>query len=624
MSGFAAFMALGGDPADAKARTQAMLAAMQQRGAHGRTVLAAGGVALGQTAQDDAGSGGPWQRRAGGPILSGTVRLDNAADLRARLGLSDVPDGVVVLAAYDRWGLDLPQHLDGDFALVLWDPAAGRLLGLRDRFGVRPFLFRATPQVVAAASDAGALLAAFPASTPPLDEIWIAEFLSGQPTSASRTIHRGVSRLEPAHMLLVENGRIETRRYWELNPEPKSMADPPEALLEELDQAVLVRMRNGPVGAMLSGGLDSSTLSVLASRHSAAPLPTISMKFDRYPEIDECEWIAKVHAAGRFRPIWIDVDTLDGGIDELLAEQGTPFFAPNLPTSRSLYRAAAEAGLRGLIDGHGGDEVISFGLSRLAELAGEGQWRALWSATRAASALGGDPRRDIFLRSVVQGARSRWLRAAARRLSRAEIDRTAWRRAVHADLVARTDLVDRVRKAAATPPPGATVDMRQHIGLLTAPRFATALEILDRAAACRNVVPLYPFLDRRVVEHCVAQPCSAKFHDGMARALLRDATRGVLPEAVRLRIGKSDFTAHVRARLLAGRDGDLARLLGADPGPVAEYADLGTIREGAGRLRTGEVDAGALQEIIRVLVLDRWLRRTTSPADARLDQRTPA
>lgn len=630
MSAFAACMALAGDPAEAGQRVQAMLAAMPHRDRGGRAVLTQGRVALGHLpGAFGAGAQGPWQRRAGGPVLTGSVRLDTPDELCAALGLAPgTPDGAIVLAAYDRWGLDLPQHLDGDFALVLWDPAAGRMLGLRDRFGVRPFHFRATPQAVAAASDIEALLAAFPGSAPPLDEIWIAEFLAAQPTCARRTVFRGIDRLEPAHMLLVENGRTETRRYWELNPEPKPAADPPEALRCALDRAVALRMRGGATGAMLSGGLDSSTLAVLASRHAEAPLPAISMRFDRTPAIDESEWIGAVHAAGRFRPIWIDADADNpgGSIEELLAEQGVPFFAPNLPTSRALYRAAADAGLRGLIDGHAGDEVISFGVSRLCELAAEGQWRALWSATAAVAALFGDRRRDVFLRSVSEAARSRWLRSLARRLNRGAEppDRTAWRRAVHPDLAARTTLVDRVREAARAPRPGATADMRQHIALLTAPRYATSLEVLDRAAALQGVTPLYPFLDRRVVEHCVAQPASAKFHDGMTRALLRDATRGVLPDAVRLRSGKTDFAPHVRARLLSGRAGNLDRLFGRAPGAVAEFVDLDSLRDGVARLRSGEADAQALQQILRAVVLDEWLHRGATAPSARLDQRTPA
>ncbi|WP_101341987.1 asparagine synthase-related protein [Cereibacter azotoformans] len=624
MSALAAFVTLGGDPSEAEGRVKAMLAAMPSRGPEARSVLLPGGVALGHRARHAAM--GPWRLRPGGPVLTGSLRLDNAAELQSALGLAEAADAALVLAAYDRWGLDLPLHLEGDFALVLWDPAAGRLVGLRDRFGVCPFLYRATPQAVAVASDVEAVLGAFPACPPALDEIWIAEFLSGQPTSAQRTIHRGINRLEPAHMLLVEKGRTEIRRYWRLEVEPRHRPDPPEALLELLERSVAARMRGGTVGAMLSGGLDSSTLAVLASRMSEAPLPVVSMKFDACPEIDERAWIGKVHEAGRFRQLWLDgSEALGGTVEELLAEQGAPYLAPNLPTSRWLYRRAAEAGIEILLDGHGGDEVISFGTSRLTELAAEAQWRSLWRSTAAVSALFGSPRRELFLASASVGASSRWIRALARRLGpRATRDATAWRRAVHPDLVARTGLVQRVREANGVSVKGATDDIRRHIAQLTTPGYPTALEVLDRSAAPCGISPRYPFLERRVVEHCVAQPASAKFRDGMTRALLRDAMRGLLPDEIRLRSSKTDFSPNVRERVLRDWTESLDRLSRRDPGQIADFVDLGVIRGGIDGLRAGEADAPALFQTLRAIVLDEWLRAREFPAAARLDRRTPA
>ncbi|MFQ6775709.1 asparagine synthase-related protein [Cereibacter sphaeroides] len=626
MSALAAFVTLGGDPGEAQSRVLSMLSAMPTRGTELRVRALTAGVALGHGRPAGRGGLGPWRLRPGGPVLTGTVRLDNGPELRRALGLAEASDAETVLAVYDRWGLDLPLHLDGDFALALWDPAAARLIGLRDRFGVRPFLYRATPQAVAVASGIEALVAAFPSCEPALDEVWIAEYLAGQPTCARRTVYRGISRLEPAHMLLVEKGRTEVRRYWQLEVAPRRRADPPEALLELLDRSVTARMQGGPVGSMLSGGLDSGTVSMLASRRSEGPLPVISMKFDDHPEIDESEWIAKIHAAGRFRPVWIDGrDALGGDVAELLAEQGGPFFAPNLATSRWLYRRAAEAGVEILLDGHGGDEVISFGVARLTELASEAQWRTLWQSTAAVSDLFGGSRREFFLNSMAQGAQSRWLRALARRLNvGAKRDPRAWRQALHPALVARTGLIQRVQEAAGARKRGATDDIRQHVATLTAPRYPTTLEVLDRAATLCGIEPRYPFLERRLIEHCVAQPAAAKFHDGMTRALLRHAVRGLLPDEVRLRTSKTNFTPNVRARMLTSWGDNLNRIAGCNPGRIGDYVDLAVIREGIQRLRAGEPDQPALLQTMRAVVLDEWLRGGSPALAPRLDRRTPA
>nr|WP_282098430.1 asparagine synthase-related protein [Cereibacter sphaeroides] len=166
--------------------------------------------------------------------------------------------------------------------------------------------------------------------------------------------------------------------------------------------------------------------------------------------------------------------------------------------------------------------------------------------------------------------------------------------------------------------------MRQHVATLTAPRYPTTLEVLDRAATLCGIEPRYPFLERRLIEHCVAQPAAAKFHDGMTRALLRDAVRGLLPDEVRLRTSKTNFTPNVRARMLTSWGDNLNRIAGCNPGRIGDYVDLAVIREGIQRLRAGEPDQPALLQTMRAVVLDEWLRGGSSALAPRLDRRTPA
>lgn len=625
MSGFAGYVAFAGDPSVARARTQTILAALRHRGPQGLHLHEGRGVALGHAWLDLGDSAGPWQLRAGGPVLTGEIRLDAPEDLARQLGQPLAGDAALVLAAYDRWGIDALARIEGDFAFALWDPALQRLFCARDRFGVKPFVFRVTPQGIAVASEITPLLGIFGKGRETPDEVWIAEFLAGQPTCNSRTAWRGISRLAPGHLLTVQAGRVETRRWWKLEPEPFAAPSGPEALRAALDRAVACRLRGAPVGAMLSGGLDSSSLALLAARHLPQPLPVFSLLFNDRPELDERPYIAATHALGHFDLHWVGAAT-GGPVDNaaLLAEQEQPFPGIGLPTQRRIYAAARQAGVRVLLDGHGGDEVISSGVTRLQELAREGSWRDLWRQSDGLAAVHDEPKFDVFCDLVAGNARSRMLRGLARRLGGSGVeDDSQWRRMVRSDLARRTSLVDRVRSAqgAAT---GRTPDQQHHINLLTNPGIATAFEVLDRAAARQGVDPRYPFFDRRVVELCVAQPPSAKFHDGMTRALLRDAMEGVLPDRVRLRRDKTDFTTSARRAMLDAPGDRLAELCSASPGPMADHVDMEAFRSGVSALRKGEADGATLRQVWAALWLAEWLERREAPGRSLSDRRSPA
>ncbi|WP_444665627.1 asparagine synthase-related protein [Cereibacter changlensis] len=624
MSGFVAYAALAGDPSVAVPRARTMLQALRHRGPQGMTLHETPGLALGHAWLDLGDTAGPWQLRPDGPVLTGEIRLDAPEDLARQLDMPPAGDAALLLAAYDRWGIDALRRIDGDFAFALWDGAKQRMFCARDRFGVKPFVFRVTPQGLAAASEIAPLLGVFGSLQEAPDEIWIAEFLSGQPTCNSRTAWRGISRLAPGHLMILEAGRVEVRRYWTLDPEPRGYVVGPEALRDRLDRAVAARLRGGPSGAMLSGGLDSSSLALLAARHVDRPLPVFSLLFNDRPELDERPYIAATQMLGGFDQHWVGAATGETDSADLLAEQEQPFHGLGLPTSRRLYAAAAEAGVRVLLDGHGGDEVISSGVTRLQELAREGQWRSLWRESDGLAAVYGEPQFDVFLDLVAGSAGNRLLRGVARRLSGGgRPDNRQWRRMVRADLAKRTALVDRVRDAN-TPGAGRSPDQRHHIGLLTNPGIAAAFEVLDRSAARQGVEPRYPFFDRKLVEFCVAQPPAAKFHDGMTRALLRDAMQGVLPDSVRLRRDKSDFTINARRNLIDG-SGDRLVHLAAVPGAMADYVDLGAFRAGVDQLQRGEADAPTLRQVWAALWLAEWLEQIDAPHGQTLtDRRNPA
>jgi asparagine synthase (glutamine-hydrolysing) len=477
---------------------------------------------------------------------------------------------------------------------------------------IRDRAFHAAPQaLVLAPTPEAALRGAGLAPEP--DEAWVAGYLAGYETSARASAFRGVERLPPGHLILAEGGRVEVRRWWRLEPQRLAPADlAPEALAEALHRATRAALRGGPAAAFLSGGLDSSALAVLAARAADAPQLALSLRFPADAALDEGPWIEAVRAAGRFDAREVDATGAHGpGLTaDTLDRFGQPADGFGAGTARALYRAAAAAGARTVIDGHGGDEVVGHGGWHLGQLARQGRWRALWRLAR-------DLRRferpsdlsDPLLHLAQHGP---WpLAPALRRLRRqAPADATAWRALVRPDLARRTDLVARVRAAEAEAGAPFPPETRPHAALLTAPRTASAFEALASLAAAEGVAPRYPFYDARVVALCLNRPEATKIAGGRPRDGLRAAMAGLLPEAVRLRPGKADFLPALAAALRADPEG---RVRALHSGPTARLAPFvapeALVAAGRALDGPGLPPAEALFGLWRAVTLDRWLER---------------
>ncbi|GGK37742.1 asparagine synthetase B family protein [Salinarimonas ramus] len=611
MKGLVAHLPLDGAPAG-PGTLAAVLAAQAHRGETSREI-ASGAARLGIRERADEASGLAGDD-ADGPALVGDLRLDDTAALAEILGLPrDTAPARLALAAYERWGDAFAERLEGEFALVIHDPRRRRLVAVRDRFGVKPLYVHADRAGLTFASELGALLAALPAP-PPHDPEWIADYLAGTPSDASRTAYRDIRRLAPGHVLVAEAGRMETRPYWTLVPEEPTDGSGAEILRDLLEDAVARRIEAGRTGAMLSGGLDSSSIARLAARGggSGGPsFPVFTLAFAALPEIDERRHVDAVLAMGGLAPHRLVVEAPDAILAgrALLTDNAEPLPAPGLVVTRALYEAAARAGVDILLNGHGGDEVVNDGVAHLPDLARAGRLGALWRGCGAAAALYGGDRTATLLESLAGGAG--WpLGGIARRLHARRAganDPRAWRRIVSDEAARRTRLVERRREsrsAASADLPRAT---RAHFAALTGPRSALGFDVLDRAAASHGVEPRYPFFDRRVVAHCLSRLPEEKLAEGRTRALLRGAMAGVLPESVRLRPDKTDFRAVARASLAAPASRAFLAALAADPDAVADHVDVAVLRENVSALARGEDDVACLVETWRASQLALFL-----------------
>ena len=205
-------------------------------------------------------------------------------------------DTEVILAAYERWGSDCFAKFNGMFALAIWDTAARRLVLARDRLGKKPLYYATYHGRFAIASELKAFAAdsRFPRV---VDRQAVAHYLRYGYIPAPLTIYQHARKLEPAHFATVEDGEVSVQRYWDpFNHHDGAVPDTPERAEQQLEQlladAVGRRMvADVPVGAFLSGGIDSSLIVALMQEQAQSPVKTFTIRFDD-PEYDE-----SVHAA---------------------------------------------------------------------------------------------------------------------------------------------------------------------------------------------------------------------------------------------------------------------------------------------------------------------------------------
>jgi asparagine synthase (glutamine-hydrolysing) len=632
MSGVAGILLRqGGAPAAAAADIQQMLARMRHRARDGSSWWMDTHVALGHAWFNTTGESGPGPlTMAGGKLaITADCRLDNRDELLARLGIRDksVADAVLLMRAYLRWGEACPVHLQGDFAFAIWDSERQALFCARDHFGVKPFYYHATEQRFVFASEAGPILGIDGVGAR-ISEHQISGFLAGLPDDPQSTHYADIFRLPARHTLTVTAQQVALRRYWQIEPSSRPIrSDTAEEFAHLFSQSVRNRMRGtSAVGAMLSGGLDSSSIACVAGMQNATErkprLPTFSLIFEKGSSMDERPFIDAVLQQQKVDGTLIPVGNYQpfAEFEQVLEEQEGTFLAPGLTLTRNLYRTAGAKGIKVLLDGHGGDEVVSQGHGHLHELANAGKWIDLWREMRSASNTYGDGMLGLYFQFLtIYGPawRIAKLKHAANRVRNrirkpAQASRGAsWHGLINPDLAERTDLVDRFHRAGYMPPTVSASEALTHRWILSNGYVPHSFEVLDKAAANFGVEARYPFWDKPLVEFCLALPGEEKLSHGFGRYVLRRAMEGILPTAVQWRRDKIDFTANLVNGMLGNHRDLLERVLVADASRIAPYVNLPAVTAAYARLARQPDQAAPLdvQYVWRSVSLSLWLRQ---------------
>ena len=271
-------------------------------------------------------------------------------------------DSEILLHLYEDHQLGAVQYLRGEFAFVLWDEKRARLVAGRDRFGVKPLFYSIVGGSLWLASEAKALFAAGLAAEWDEEAFYHHLFLIHDGNSS---LFEGVHQLFPGHQLVFEDGRLTVQRYWDMDyPVRVEIKPVDEALIssfwDRLNDSVRVRLRaDTPVGYFLSGGIDSSTVLGVASRHWGAPGRAFTVRFDQ-PEYDEGE-MARGTAAdfgATFTPIPLSQKELVDAYPEAIAH-GETIGSLHAAARYLQCQALHQAGYKVALTGDGADEVLA-------------------------------------------------------------------------------------------------------------------------------------------------------------------------------------------------------------------------------------------------------------------------
>jgi len=418
-------------------------------------------------------------------------------------------DTEVVLHAYAAWNHDAFERFNGMWALGLWDARERTLVLSRDRFGIKPICYSERDGRIAFASEPKAILAAFPEEREP-DRGEIARFLDGEFTDAGEaTFFANVRAVPPATCLVWSRDDLERRSTWSFEPGDETpKRDVEERFRELLRDAVRVRMRSHvPVGACLSGGLDSSAIAALVEVPADRPMHCFSLRYDGSRD-DESRFAAAV-TRDRFELHWVRPEP--GDVLETIRRIVWHHDAPTPIRGRlAQWHVLEEAGrhVKVVLDGQGGDEL----------LAGYSRFVVPYALDR--------------LR--LRGGRRRLPRELAD-LARIESRSRLWFLALAS-----------VRAARTRSPRERPYRSRLNNALWSELRSEGLPEVLhaeDALSMAFSVESRTPFLDHRLVELCFSLPLTDKIADGWTKSLLRRALRDDVPAEILERRRKLGFSA---------------------------------------------------------------------------------
>lgn len=599
---------------------EAMNAAIVHRGPDGAGVLVDGRTALGMRRLSIIDLEGGWQPIAnekGDIHVVQNGEIYNYRELRQRLEqhghhFRTNSDTETLVHAYEQWGIDFPQHLRGMFAFAIWDSRRQAVVIGRDRLGIKPLYYSLNSKGLLFASELSSI-AACPWFEANIDVHGIQQFLLFGCTGFDNSFFQGVRQLPPGCTAEFRNGSLNERTYWSFRLPPKPSDRTPsrqqliDALREHLRDAVRSHLvADVPVGAFLSGGIDSSAVVGLMAQEMGSDFQVFSIGFDE-AQFDELEYAKRVarrwglqHRFEIIRPQATDV------LDSLLEHFGEPLAESSAIPMWYLSQLAARH-VKVVLSGDGGDELFG-GYSRYAR-ALRHQWldrvpRPVRQLGRylgerlPSSVLGGK-----FLQYAACDRRGRY--AVEMQLfsafGKSRLLRPEWRAELTNCIDFTERFVSQMKIAGADDPLSEllyidTLDyLPKHI-----------LTKVDRMTMAHSLESRPPLLDHNLVEFAATLPIEEKItRSGSLKHIFKEAVRPYVDDDI-LNRPKAGFAVPLDG-WFAGPLATHFRDAVLDGGSCLEYLSEPAVREVFMENQSGRRPHG--ERLWAILQLEMWLRR---------------
>jgi asparagine synthase (glutamine-hydrolysing) len=491
----------------------------------------------------------------GGNWIAYNGEIYNYVELRQELGADNfgtTSDTEVILHAYRKWGPDCVNHFRGMFAFALWDEASQVLFCARDRFGIKPFYYTVVGNELYFASEIKALLPFIAHVETDLEGL--KDYLTFQFCLDGKTLFKGIRELLPAHVLRVANGSISVRRYWEVyydldfDHTAKYFEEKLRALLQE---SVKLHLRSDvPLGAYISGGLDSSTIASLAEEQSPGELVGFTGKFASFgAEFDESRYARALAEWRGFDLYETDITVADfiEHIREVIYHLDFPVAGPGSFPQYMVSQLAAQY-RKVVLGGQGGDEIFG----------GYTRYLIAYFEQCIKGAIDGTMHSGNFIvtyESIIPNLtalrnykpllqkfwREGLFDGMDRRYFRLVNRASALKDEVNWELLGDYSPFETFKSIF----DGNNVRKESYFDLMTNFDFKTLLPALlqveDRMSMAHGLESRVPLLDHPLIELAATAPSNIKFKDGTMKYIFRQAVRPFLPEVILNRQDKMGF-----------------------------------------------------------------------------------
>jgi asparagine synthase (glutamine-hydrolysing) len=556
MCGIAGILNLDGRLADASA-IERMIRTLGHRGPDAMSLLMDAECGLGHTRLsiiDVEGGHQPMSNADESLSITFNGEIFNYLELREDLGnrghrFATRSDTEVILHLYEEYGEDCVNHMNGQWAFAIWDSRRRRMFLSRDRMGVRPLFYSTAGGAFVFSSEVKALLASGLVKRE-LDRQALDQLFTFWTPLGARSMFAGISELAPGHSLTVAGGEVKPRQYWQ--PEYHRSTDltedaAAERLLELLVDATRIRLRaDVPVGAYLSGGLDSTIITAIIKRFTSTPLRSFSLAFE------DAEFDESVHQ----REVTDFLETEHEAIHCTSADIARIFprvvwhaEKPMLRTAPApmmlLSRLVRDRGYKVVLTGEGSDEVFGG-----YDIFKETKIRRFWSTFPASKMRPALLRRLYPYMKNIQAQPEAYLRAFFRTTAE-DCSDPFFSHLPRWSLTSKVKLFYSDDFRAQLGPYDPLADL--HMALpanytewdgFTQAQYLETAHLLpgyilssqgDRMGMANSVEGRFPFLDYRVVQFAASLPPRLKMKVLNEKYLLKRAVRGLIPESVRNR-----------------------------------------------------------------------------------------